>query len=1168
MRNVTLTIKNKSMITILKPTKKNGKKTFFPLKLALKHCLLILLLVNFSPLTAVSIAQPMSIKLKNSNLIELFEVIENNSSYKVVYKEYMKNKKVSANYESEEVETILNETLASVGLTYRIRGRQIVITEAVSPSVTQQDNRITVEGIVVDQNGESLIGVTIVDLSNEKNMSVTDIEGKFSMKVKPGSKLKFSYVGYMSIDQEVSTSMRVVMKENAKVLDEVVVVGFGKQKKESVTGAISTISADNLMVPSSNLSTAFAGRIAGVISVQRSGEPGADGASFWIRGISTFSNATQPLIYIDGVEVSSADMNSLAPELIENFSVLKDASATALYGARGANGVILITTRSGQKNQRTSINVRVEGKLSQPVKTVEFADGVKYMEMYNEARTARGGDVYFSSEKIENTRNNVNPYIFPNVDWQDFLFKDWSFNQSANLSVTGGGNKISYFLNAGINNDNGMIRKEPTGKFNNNVRQQQFSFQGNISADLTSTTKASLRFSTRILEKGGSRISTADLYSTLFETVPVLFAPYYPNTMGADHVLFGNLSGGPHPQGEGQDRKNLYKNVFADMSRGYTKNSQNTNIATFSIDQKLDFLTDGLSIGGLASFKNWSNTGFTRSFEPAFYEIGDNYWQNEDGSWGYDPKRLTIGTTALSISDGTGLADRYSTGDRYINLQASINYARVFNEKHDVSGMFVYLQRDYNRNNPKASNSTGTYYNTLSVRNQGIAGRLTYGYDNRYMAELNFGYNGSENFQDGKRFGFFPSVSVGYNIANEKYWESLKDFIPVLKIRGSWGVVGNSSTDGRFPYLTFVNLSGKGFNFGKEMNNYDTGAIITRYGAEGAGWEEGDKLNLGLDFAMQNGLSGSLDIYRETRKGIFMKYGTLPIESGISSSLIPFANLGKVKNEGFDLSLEYNKAFLNNDLILSFKGNVTYAKNTLLDRDVPEDTPAYMSEVGRSLNLNKGLIALGLFKDQEEIDASPTQTYSKPAPGDIKYADLNNDGLINNDDKTYIGNPTSPQLVYGFGLSASYKKIDFSVFFQGVGKTSITMGNIHPFNAQYSQLYQFIADDYWSESNPNPNAAYPRLVTEAAPETHNNHQTSTYWLRDGSFLRLKNLEIGYRTKYARIYLSGQNLFTFSSFKHWDPEMGGMTNSSYSTVSARGLKYPTLRTFSLGVQFNF
>jgi TonB-linked SusC/RagA family outer membrane protein len=1018
-----------------------------------------------------------------------------------------------------------------------------------------------VSGTVLDNNGDPLAGASVVVKGSTVGVS-TDVNGSYTISTSADATLVFSFLGFSAREEAVGGRGRidVTLAEGDQSVGEVVVVGFGTQKKESVVGAIQTISSRDLKIPSSSLSNAFAGKIAGVIAVQRSGEPGADGASFWIRGISTFAGNTSPLIFIDGVEASTGDMNALPPEVIEGFSVLKDATATALYGARGANGVMLITTRQGKNMEKAKINIRVEGQMSMPTQTVDLADGVSYMELFNEARTTRGGDIQFDASKIDNTRAGKDPLVFPNVNWQEMLFKDVSYNQTVNMNVTGGGSRVTYFMSASLNNDNGMLRTDPQNVYDNNIRQQRYSFQGNIVADLTSTTKAAVRLNSQILEYGGSRISSGDLYGELFSSPGVLFPAYFPNTANADHILFGNKSGGPHPQ----YGANLYHNPYAEMVRGYNERSENTNVVSFDLDQDLKFLTKGLKAKGLISFKNWSKTSVTRTFDPTFYQIDEaSVLENPDGSYAYElAPALNKGTTALSTATETG-------GDRYMNIQLSLDYARSF-EKHDVGAMMVYLQRDYHENNPADNDATKRYYKTLPTRNQGIAGRLTYGYDGRYLAEANFGYNGSETFEDGKRFGFFPSFALGYNVSNEAFWEPIKDIVSNLKVRGSWGIVGNAAVEGRFPYLSFVNLTGRNFRFGNNWQTYREGASITRYGAEGARWEEGRKLNAGIDLTLFGALYITADIFSESRDGIFMRYNTVPIESGISSDLRPYANLGKVDNQGIDISVDYNKAFLNNELIINLRGSFTYAKNTLVDRDEPQLEYEYMSDLGKPLNRNKGLVALGLFKDQADIDASPSQMFSNNVlPGDIKYADLNGDGQVDGNDMTQLGDPTIPQIVYGFGVSAAYKGFDFSILFQGVAKTSIMMGDIHPFNQQYSQLYQFIADDVWTEANPNPDAKYPRLISGASPNSNNNHQASSYWLRDGSFMRLKNLEIGYTFKFARIYLSGMNLLTFSSFKNWDPELNGMdTNNGYTSTRARGLTYPTLRTFSAGLQFTF
>lgn len=997
---------------------------------------------------------------------------------------------------------------------------------------------ITVQGKVSDINDESIIGAN-VSVPGTSIGTITDNDGRFSLAVPTGSTLRFSFIGYISQDVTITSqrTFNIVLLEDDEMLEDLVVVGFGKQKKASVVGAIQTISPKELKIPSSNLSMAFAGRIAGVTSIQRSGEPGADGASFWIRGISTFAGQTQPLIFIDGVEVTVNDMNALPPEVIENFSVLKDATATALYGARGANGVMLITTRTGQKLERARINIRVENSFSSPTQTIQLADGVDYMIGYNNAIANRnpGSPPRFSDEKIQNTLNNSNPYIFPNVDWQDVLFKEGSSIQAANVNITGGGNKVTYFMSVSLNNDNGMLKKDPFNNFDNNIRNMRLSMQGNIAARLTSSTTATLRLNNQITQRRGSSATTSDIYYQTFYAPPVLFPAVFPALYGEDHILFGNSRGGPHPTQTGD---NIYYNPYATMVSGYQNSNHSTSISTLELEQDLKFITEGLRAKALVSFKNWSYTQVTRSFTPFYYAL-DSY-QNVGDAWEYSNSVATRGTTALATFP-------HNTGDRLTNIQLNLDYNRSF-QLHDVSGMIVYLQRDYNLNAPYS------FYETLPTRNQGFAGRFTYGFDNRYMTEFNFGYNGSENFQEGKRWGFFPSIAVGYNISNEQYFSSLKNVISLLKLRASYGIVGNSATSSRFPYITEVDLYGRGYTFGDNWQVTNTGAVITKYGSEGASWEIGKKTNLGLDIDIMKSLSIIFDIFTETRNGIFMQRRVIPAESGVVGTN-PFANLGKVRNDGFDLAINFNKA-IKPDLILNLRGNVTYNKNTLLDRDEPQLPYEYLSDLNRPLNRYKGLIAIGLFKDQDDIDNSPTQTYGLYMPGDIKYKDLNNDGKIDDLDITQIGDPTIPQLVYGFGASLQVKNLDFSLFFQGIGKTSLILSGIHPYLPEGSGLFQFIADDYWTEENPNPDAKYPRLMHGAA--THNNFRTSTYWLRDASFLRLKNVEVGYTFKKVRFYLSGQNLLTFSPFKVWDPEIGG----------GNGLAYPPQRLLNLGLQLTF
>lgn len=1119
------------------------KKSFF-LKI-MKIYLVLSILGLFSSLSAVNLnSQNISVtmNLSNVNLKTFFVEIEKSTGYAVMFERgLINNKNVSINVENESVEKVLDKVLPMHNLSYIIKNKQIIIIEgkkAENKETKQTPSAYKLNGAVFDENKEPLIGVPVI-IKGTTNGVMTDLDGKFSIEVIPGYTLEIKYIGYKTQEILIISQQDLIvrMEEDVTTLSDVVVVGWGRQKKESVVGAVQTIKPNELRVPSSNLSNALGGRLAGVISVQRTGEPGADESNFWIRGVSTFGAGTKPLIFIDNIEASTGDLNALPPEAIEGFSVLKDAAATALYGARGANGVMLVTTKNGSDMAKPKVNFRLTQAFSAPTKLIKIADGVDYMRMYNEAGTTRYGNAqFFSDDKMQGTIEHRDKYIYPNVDWINFLFKKFSMNQSANINITGGGKLMDYFASATVTNDNGMLKKDKLNNFDNNIKNLRYSFQANINAYISSTTKVGVRINSIILDYNGPNISSADLYARIFHSPGVYFYPVLPAQKGENHILFGNAASGPL-------QNQLFSNPYAEMVSGYNNRNESTVTASFNLEQKLDFITPGLKLTGLASFKNWSKSEFRKYFDPFYYRI-TNYYDIGNGKYGYDYDLQQSGVESLKAKNSSG-------GDRYINLQGVIDYARKFG-LHDVTGMLVYMQRDY-RNTYVAENK---FIETLPDRNQGFAGRLTYGYDNRYLMEFNFGYNGSQNFKKGDRFGFFPSIALGYVVSNEKYFEPLLNVVNHLKLRGSYGTVGNSDiSGGKFPYLTEVSLEDWGYGFGAGTTYEQLkGPKITKYGLAGAHWEISKKLNLGIDFGLFNSFNASIDYFHEDRKDIFLQRKTIPDEIGLgTSSQMPWANIGRVKNQGFDFTLDYNKQ-VNKDFFVSAKGTFTYAFNKVIEFDDPSYQWPYLYQAGRSLNLEKGYIGLGLFKSEEDIKLSPTQSFeSKVLPGDIKYKDLNGDGKIDENDMTYIGKPTTvPEILYGIGVSTRYKSWDASVFFQGVARTSIQMRDMHPFGGDRNTVLKYIAQDYWSVSNPNPDAKYPRLDTNV---NNNNRQTSTFWNKDGSFMRLKNIEFGYTYKLARIYIAGQNLLTFSKFKYWDPELG----------SGSGLKYPTQRTVSIGFQ---
>ena len=1003
----------------------------------------------------------------------------------------------------------------------------------------QSTSSRSISGVVTDAaTGDPLIGATVQVKGTTVGTS-TDLNGAFAINLPTDRRtLIFSYVGYQSQELSINrgeTSLHVALQGDANALDEVVVVGYGQQKKGMLVSSVQSIAPSDLRLPSSSLSTGFAGRLAGVIAVQRNGQPGADQADFWIRGISTFGSATDPLIILDGVAIAANELNGLDPEIIESFSVLKDATATALYGSRGANGVMIVTTKSGKNLDKPIVNFRFETALSTPTSRPETVDAVTYMQMYNESVLTRGtGQIPYTQAKIDGTRAHRNQYIYPDVDWYEEMFKNLAVNENFNFNIRGGSSRVDYFMSATVRHEEGMLKNLSRDYFsyNNNYSVWRYAFQNNVNVNLTRTTKVSLKINTQLRDTHGPVKASEDIFGMIMNGNPADMPITFPDDPTVNHIRWGG--------------KAMVKNPVAEMVTGYKDEFQSVLNANLSLDQNFDFITEGLSASALISFKNYSYTQTSRSAGYNSYEIAGT-GTGEDGSETYDLEiRGNEQSTTLSTSSG-------SEGDRKIYIQGMINYNRDFGP-HNVSAMLVYNQEETAISNP------GTLFASLPKRKQGLAGRLTYGYDNRYLVEANFGYNGSENFARGRRFGFFPSVAVGYVVSQEKYWERLKKVVSYFKLRGSYGLVGNDGDNTRFMYMSDLSLSGADYTTGYDGEYTLSGPVYNRFENTNITWETGRKLNVGVDLQFWNRLNLVADMFQEIRSGIFLERGTIPAFLGTSSTKV-YGNLGEVKNRGVDLSMDYTQR-IGKDFFLSVKGTFTFARNTVLEQDEP-DFLQYpnLSRVGHSVNSFLLYEAQRLFIDDNEVKYSPEQLLGGTImAGDIKYVnqpDANGeyDNVINSNDRIYAGYPEVPEIVYGFGFSAQWKGFDFSLFFQGAAHTSLVMSGFHPFginNNVKRNVMQFVADDYWNESNPDIHAAYPRLSVE---EYGNNTTASTYWLRDASFLKLKNAEIGYTYKKMRFYISGSNLLTFSRFKLWDPEQGG----------GSGLKYPTQRVFNIGFQ---
>lgn len=1007
--------------------------------------------------------------------------------------------------------------------------------------------QVELKGKVIDaETGEPLPGVTVLVDKSTRGVT-TDIDGTFDIRVETSDKLHFSFIGMDPQTLEVGnkTYLEVKMKPATSELDEVTIVAFGKQKKESVIGSISTVRPSDLKVPSSNLTTALAGNVAGLISYQRSGEPGQDNADFFVRGVTTFGYKTDPLILIDGIELTSTDLARLQPDDIASFSIMKDATATALYGARGANGVILVTTKQGTEG-KAKLSVRVENSYTMPTSNVELADPVTYMRLANESILTRDplGVTLYPEGKIINTAESNNPLIYPANDWRKLLFKDYATNQRVNLNVSGGGKVARYFVAGSFSKDNGILKVDKKNNFNSNIDLKKYTLRSNVNIDITKTTELIVRLSGSFDDYTGPIDGGSGMYNKVMRSNPVLFPAYYPvddNHRFVKHIMFGNYN-------EGE-----YLNPYADMVRGYKDYTRSQMIAQFEMKQDLSSITEGLN--ARAMFNTTRNAYFdvNRAYNPYYYSL--SY---------YDPMTKEYSISMLNEDSGTEYLG-YSEGQKKITsdfyLEAAVDYNRTFNEKHGVSGLLVYIMRE------NLTANAGDLQQSLPYRNLGLSGRMTYSYANRYFTEFNFGYNGSERFHEKNRFGFFPSAGVAWNISNEKFWEPLVSTITGLKLRASYGLVGNDaigSAADRFFYLSIVNMNdgAKAAGFGENQNAYRrNGVTVDRYPNEDIQWEVSEKKNLALEIGLWDKVNIIAEYFQEYRKNILMSRSFIPNTMGLSSTVR--ANVGEASSSGTDISIDYQQAW-SNRMWLTARGNFTFATSQFEVYEEPQYDEFWRSRVGTSLGQTYGYIAEKLFIDDEEVANSPQQ-FGDYGAGDIKYLDVNRDGRITEADRVPIGNPTTPEIVYGFGFSFGYRNLDFSSFFQGLANESfwINVAATSPFNNE-TQLLKAYADSYWSEDNRDIYAIWPRL----SPTVNtNNNQTSTWFMRDGSFIRLKQLELGYTlpdkfqkrlgTSTLRLYLSATNLFVLSKFKMWDAEMGG-----------DGLGYPLQKTYNIGINVSF
>ena len=823
------------------------------------------------------------------------------------------------------------------------------------------------------------------------------------------------------------------MEEQVNELEETVIVGYGTQRKISNIGAQSSMKMEDIKTPSASLTTTLAGRLAGVVAVQRTGEPGKDAADIWIRGIST-PNTSSPLVLVDGVERS---FNDIDPEDIESLTTLKDASATAVYGVRGANGVILIKTKPGKVGKPT-VSADYYESFTRFTKMVDLADGITYMNAANEAMRNDGIATKYTEDQIRNTIAGKDPYLYPNVDWLKEIFNDWGHNRRVNVNVRGGSEKVAYYASVSYFNETGMtVTDKNINTYDSKMKYSRYNFTTNLNIDVTPTTKVEIGAQGYLGEGNYPAISSADLYNAAMSISPV----EYPKMFFVNGEAFV----------PGTSTNNNFNNPYSQATRrGYDNLTKNQIYSNLRVTQDLDMLTKGLKLTAMYAFDVYNEIHVHQDRAESTYNFLDT-------SVPYDMngqpilQRIYEGSNVLSYKQET-------SGNKKTYLEASLNYDRTFNDDHRVSALFLFNQQS------KLLYPKGTLEDAIPYRMMGIAGRATYSWKDRYFAEFNIGYNGAENFSPKHRFGTFPAFGVGWVVSNEKFWQPLSKAVSFLKIRYTDGKVGNSEvSDRRFMYLDQMKENGDyGYKFGPNGTKWSGYETVNM--AVDLIWEESRKQDLGIDLKLFNDdLSIVFDLFKERRENILLKREhSIPSFLGYNTSA-PYGNIGIIENKGFDGTIEYNKR-INKDWVIALRGNVTFNKDKWIQGELPEQKYEWMNQYGHNINGVKGYVAEGLFTQTEIDDMARWESLSDankaitPKPfasqfgtvkaGDIKYKDVNGDGVINNNDRVAVGNTNRPSFVYGMGISANWKGLDASVHFQGTGKSSFFINGVlvHPFS--------------------------------------------------------------------------------------------------------------------------
>ncbi|QOD62345.1 TonB-dependent receptor [Polaribacter haliotis] len=1003
-------------------------------------------------------------------------------------------------------------------------------------TITGYSQTKTVRGSVYEKDTGYPLPSANVQVKGTSKGVTTNFDGNYEINVKVGDIIVFSYLGFENKEVKIEQKdvIDVYLTSSASQLDEIILVGYGKQKKQSAVGAQSSIKATELKIPVRDLTTAIAGRLSGVVSTERGGGPGSNGANLFIRGVATFSSSPQgPLLVVDGVPDRS--INNIDPEDIESFTILKDATSTAVYGTRGANGVILIVTKKG-KVGKPIINVEVNQAITKFTALPEFIDGPTFQTLYNEAQVTRGKNPAFTQDRIDLTASGADPDLYPNVDWYDTILRDFATNKRLNISVSGGAEAARYYISAGYFGEDGLFKTGDVDNFNSKLSLDRFNFTSNVDVNITKSTKLDLGITGFVTNFNAPAIGVNELFNLTTSTAP--------------HIIpGGTYSNGQWPQLQGT-RESPFQALTQSGVQNVYRNSFRTNIR---LTQELDFILDGLSATGMFAFDiNATNTNRRSRFLQTYYATG----RDADGN--LITEVSSPGNEELSFSNS-------SSSDRRFYTEAAVNYAQTFGN-HEVSGLLLFNQSDFRIANP------GSYVASLPFRQRNYVGRATYGYNEKYFAEANFSYSGSDQFVPSERYGFFPSFGAGWLVSNEKFFKPIENIVSYMKLRYSFGQSGNAAVSDpnlRFLYLSRLGDSG-GYTFGSPGATRGFTGFNEQLIGGNTKWETTYKQNLGIEVSfLNNDLDLIVELFNERREGILLKNFVIPYSSGLTVGNIPLSNVGKTKNKGIDITLNYDKRW-SMDNFFSFRGTFNYNKNEAVFNGLPPFRYDYQNRIGQPISQRFGYVATGLFETQDEVDNAAIQN-GDTRPGDIRYKDLNGDGIINSDDQTAIGLGSIPRITYGLTFAGGFKGFDASLFFQGVGQVDFNYASgfgTQPFvqGPTYGNVYTNVLDR-WTEANPNPNAFYPRLSTNETLTS--NYVTSTFWTKRADYIRLKQAEIGYTLvggedvsekyfKKLRIFINGTNLLTFSKWDFWDPELG----------DGNGAVYPNISTYNFGLRLTF